>query len=349
MAYSVARTDNLMGTDVRSALVSVKYIKNNAPTAIENGHVLKVGDLLDSEREIFAGVDVAANDKLAEVVLVVGPELLYNELKRRLDDYINVAGEPARAYRLHNGDTFSVTKDALAGAAEPAVGDVVELAAGTKLNVAAKATGATEGSTVVGRIIHIEDTGTYVYYTVLVVEGGEATEVVDSLPAVTSDDDGDVLTVVDGAWTNAAPSGGPSAITILSMSDFSIPTDGSYSTTEVWIGDASPASGGIECAVYNGNFDDLGSPDNLKKLLLAMTSENGGYSNEGTTVEFVDVTASYETLPGNADSEAASNVYLILDSDSPAVFLVNSDLFSDGMIVFPSTATFTRGTKGGDN
>lgn len=207
MAYSVARTDNLMGTDVRSALVSVKYIKNNAPMAIENGHVLKVGDLLDSEREIFAGVDVAANDKLAEVVLVVGPELLYNELKRRLDDYINVAGEPARAYRLHNGDTFSVTKDALAGAAEPAVGDVVELAAGTKLNVAAKAVGATEGSTVVGRIIHIEDTGTYVYYTVLVVEGGEATEAGDSLPAVTSDDDGDVLTVVDGAWAKAAPSG----------------------------------------------------------------------------------------------------------------------------------------------
>ena len=28
------------------------------------------------------------------------------------------------------------------------------------------------------------------------------------LPAVTADDNGDVLTVVEGAWTNAAPSGG---------------------------------------------------------------------------------------------------------------------------------------------
>lgn len=30
----------------------------------------------------------------------------------------------------------------------------------------------------------------------------------DALPAVTAEDDGDVLTVVEGAWANAAPSGG---------------------------------------------------------------------------------------------------------------------------------------------
>jgi len=172
MAYSVARTDNLMGTDVRSALVSVKYYHNNAPAEIENGHVLKVTELLDKEREVYKAVDTAVTDSLNEIVLVVGPELIYDDRKKRLDEFVNAADEPARAYRLHNGDTFSVTKNALVGAAEPAVGDIVELAAGNKLSVSPKAVGGTVGSTKVGRILHIEDTGMYLYYTVLVVAQG---------------------------------------------------------------------------------------------------------------------------------------------------------------------------------
>lgn len=178
LGYAIVRTDNMVGTDARSNLVSLRYLGSggSTPTAIENGHVLKVGAHLSHtvdtstvyEREIYIGGDVAANDALKDIVLVATPELMYDERLHGLDDFINEAGTTIRGYRLHSGETFSVTKPALAGASAPAVGDVVELAAGTKLSVVAAATGATQGSTVVGKIDSIETVGRFTFYTILV-------------------------------------------------------------------------------------------------------------------------------------------------------------------------------------
>lgn len=179
MSYGVVRTDNMYGTDVRAGLVSIKYIVTTGAgttedpyveteTAIENGNVLKVGALMDGEREIHKGTAPAANDNLDDIVLIASPEVMYDERKRNLDEFINEAGKACRGYRLHKWDIFSVTKDALDGAAEPAVGDIVELKAGTKMNVVAAATGATEGSTVVGKIIAVDVVGRYTYYAILV-------------------------------------------------------------------------------------------------------------------------------------------------------------------------------------
>lgn len=172
MAYGVVRTDNMFGTDVRAGLVSIKYMGANGttPTAIQNGNVLKVGALMGDatngyEREIFVGAAPAANDDLKDIVLVATPEVMYDERKRNLDEFINEAGRACRGYRLHKGDIFSVTKDALDGVAAPAIGNVVELKAGTKLNVAASAT---SGSTQVGKIIAIDVVGRYTYYVILV-------------------------------------------------------------------------------------------------------------------------------------------------------------------------------------
>ena len=167
MAYGVVRTDNMFGTDVRAGLVSIKYMGANGttPTAIQNGNVLKVGALMSGEREIFVGAAPAANDELKDIVLVATPEVMYDERKRNLDEFINEAGRACRGYRLHKGDIFSVTKDALDGVAAPAVGNAVELKAGTKLNVAASAT---SGSTQVGKIIAIDVVGRYTYYVILV-------------------------------------------------------------------------------------------------------------------------------------------------------------------------------------
>jgi hypothetical protein len=167
MAYAVVRTDNMFGTDVRAGLVSIKYMGANGttPTAIQNGNVLKVGALMSGEREIFVGAAPAANDDLKDIVLVATPEVMYDERKRNLDEFINEAGRACRGYRLHKGDIFSVTKDALDGVATPAVGNAVELKAGTKLNVAASAT---SGSTQVGKIIAIDVVGRYTYYVILV-------------------------------------------------------------------------------------------------------------------------------------------------------------------------------------
>jgi len=179
MSYGVVRTDNMYGTDVRAGLVSIKYIVTSGSgttespyvdteTAIENGNVLKVGALMDGEREIHKGTAPAANDSIDDIVLIATPEVMYDERKHNLDEFINEAGKPCRGYRLHKWDIFSVTKDALDGAAEPAVGDIVELKAGTKLNVVAAGTGATSGSTVVGKIIAVDVVGRYTYYAILV-------------------------------------------------------------------------------------------------------------------------------------------------------------------------------------
>lgn len=175
MAYAVVRTDNMFGTDVRAGLVSIKYMGANGttPTAIQNGNVLKVGALeshgtapnVTYEREIFVGAAPAANDDLKDIVLVATPEVMYDEHKHNLDEFINEAGRACRGYRLHKGDIFSVTKDALDGVAAPAIGNAVELKAGTKLNVAASAT---SGSTQVGKIIAIDVVGRYTYYVILV-------------------------------------------------------------------------------------------------------------------------------------------------------------------------------------
>lgn len=165
--HGIVRTDNMYGTDVREGLVSVQYLGSDGatPTEIDNGNVLKISALKTDEREIFVGATPAANDSIDNIVLIASPEVIYDEHVHGLENYYNEAGKICRGYRLHKGDIFSVTKEALDGAATPAVGNVVELKAGTKLNVAASAT---SGSTGVGKILAVDTVGVYTYYAILV-------------------------------------------------------------------------------------------------------------------------------------------------------------------------------------
>lgn len=165
--HGVVRTDNMAGTDVREALVSVEYLGSDGatPTAIDNGCVLKLGALKTGEREVFVGAVPAADDDLKDIVLVASPEVMYDERVRGLENFFNEAGRICRGYRLHKGGIFSVTKAALDGAATPAVGNVVELKAGVKLNVAASAT---QDSTVVGKILAVDVVGPHTYYVILI-------------------------------------------------------------------------------------------------------------------------------------------------------------------------------------
>lgn len=169
--YAVVRTDKMHATDVRSMLETVKYMgAGSTATAIENGNVVKVdGTLLaDSDgvtiREIKKGVTPAATSKLDEIVLIATPEVMYDERKKGLHEFINEAGKLARGYHLHSGDIFSVTAEALVNAS-PDVNQIIELAASTKLNNVATATA---GSTVIGKIIAIDVVGRYTYYVIQV-------------------------------------------------------------------------------------------------------------------------------------------------------------------------------------
>jgi len=173
--YAVVRTDNMFGTDVRAGLVSLKYMGADGAEAaeIENGSVVKLKELAAGEREIFVAVTPAANDEMKDIALVAAPEVMYDEHMKNLDAYINEAGKTVRGYLLHDGNIFSVTSEALVGD-DPKEGDVVELAAGTKLKAVASATA---GSTVIGKIIAVENAGRYTYYVIRVGEVAAAGEV----------------------------------------------------------------------------------------------------------------------------------------------------------------------------
>lgn len=168
MAYGVFRSDLMTGTNVAADLVSLKYMgSGSTETAIENGCVVKLNGLMTGEREVWKAVTPAANSDKSEIVVVASPEVMYDERKKNLDEFINEAGSIARGYILHSRDIFSVTAAALniGVGVTPAVGYVVELMAGTKLNVVSSPTAST---TSIGKIIAIENTGRYTYYVIQV-------------------------------------------------------------------------------------------------------------------------------------------------------------------------------------
>lgn len=166
VTHGVIRTDRMYGTDVGANLVSVKYMGSGATaTEIDNGCVVALDGLMTGEREIYTGVTPAANTALGKIALIATPEVVYDERKKNLSDFVNEAGTVCRGYILHSNDIFSVTGEVLNAAAAIAVGDIVELQADVKLNVVSTAT---TGSTAVGKIIAIESAGKYTYYVIQV-------------------------------------------------------------------------------------------------------------------------------------------------------------------------------------
>lgn len=161
--YGVVRLDNMSGTTDGTLLRSVRFYDNDKEAAIENGRVVLIGDLLDGQREVRKATAPAATSTLAHVGLVAAPELMYDERKRNLTEFINEAGENVRVYIPHVRDIFSVTAEALDAAAAIAKGNLVELQAGTKLKVVATAT---DKSTQVGKIVDIETVGSLTYYVI---------------------------------------------------------------------------------------------------------------------------------------------------------------------------------------
>lgn len=94
--YGVVRTDNMTGTDVRSELVSVKYMGTgkNTATEIENGSVLKASDLMDGEREVFLGEDVmllifSSNTETDHRLLLISKDVL-TQLQTLSESYFGI-------------------------------------------------------------------------------------------------------------------------------------------------------------------------------------------------------------------------------------------------------------------
>lgn len=146
MAHTVCRTDKMFGTYNPAGLVNIKISAN-----LDNGSVVKIGDLATGEREAYVAGTPAANDSLDSLCVLIAPELMYDERKKNLNEYFNDATLNKgiyRGYRFHKGDEFSMTADGFDGT--PAVGSIVEVMAGNKMKVVAEAT---SGSTAIGTIV----------------------------------------------------------------------------------------------------------------------------------------------------------------------------------------------------
>src|SRR5699024_10326393 len=98
--------------------------------SVPNGVFVTLDGLAGIGREVKKAV--LAEDATEDVLLVDSPEVMY-ETGADIGEFINEAGEVARALRLADGDVISLTVDVLADGAEPAVGDVFGVGTGGKL------------------------------------------------------------------------------------------------------------------------------------------------------------------------------------------------------------------------
>lgn len=106
--------------------------------SVPNGVFVTLDGLAGIGREVKKAI--LAKDATKDVLLVASPEVMY-EAGADIGEFINEAGEVARAFRLADGDVISLTADLLAEGAEPAVGDTFVVGAGGKLVEDTESTG----------------------------------------------------------------------------------------------------------------------------------------------------------------------------------------------------------------
>ena len=157
MAYCVFRSDLMSGTDDASALVSCRvYDGNGDPIAVENGTLVELKGLEDGQREVFKAVLATASSPKNVIAVIGTPEVMYDERKKNLDEFINEAGAICRGYIPRSRNKYSVTKEGFDGDL-PAVGDMISISNGKHKVVASNG---------LAVCIAVEPTSRYTYYVI---------------------------------------------------------------------------------------------------------------------------------------------------------------------------------------
>ena len=110
MNHAIVRTDCLAATKNRDLMVSLFVSEQDG---VDNGYIAALAGLKDEEREIY-NIDFPNEAFMgyADIVLISTPEL--DSVKEYgLDSFYNKYQNEARGYKLHDGDIFSVTEEAL--------------------------------------------------------------------------------------------------------------------------------------------------------------------------------------------------------------------------------------------
>lgn len=158
MAYAVIRTDLMSATKNPADLVSLRFYETSTPKEVENGTIVKLEALEKDEREVWKAVAASSSDALNECAIVAGVEVMYDETKKNLDEYINEAGKAIRGYIPRSRNIFSVTKEAFVSGTVPTVGKEVGIGDKGKID-------ATSGKGL-GKCIAIETAGRYTFYVI---------------------------------------------------------------------------------------------------------------------------------------------------------------------------------------
>lgn len=160
--YSVIRTDLMSGTKNPADLVSLRFYDAEGNQAeVENGVIVELQGYEDGEREVMKAVAAKAGADLNECAIVAGVEVMYDERKKNLDEYINEAGKAVRGYIPRSRNIFSVTKDGFVGGTVPAKGTEVGIGTGGKIDAAGKG---------LGVCVDIEIAGRYTYYAIKIAK-----------------------------------------------------------------------------------------------------------------------------------------------------------------------------------
>lgn len=158
MAYTVIRTDLMSGTKQPADLVSLRFYGADGNVAeVENGVIVKLEGYEDGEREVMKAVAATAGADLNECAIVAGVEVMYDERKKNLDEFINEAGKATRGYMPRSRNVFSVTKEGFVGGTTPVKGGKVGIGTGGKIDAA---------GTGLGECVDVEIAGRYTYYTI---------------------------------------------------------------------------------------------------------------------------------------------------------------------------------------
>lgn len=158
MAYCVFRSDLMSGTDVASDLVSCRvYDEGDNPIAVENGTIVELKGYEDGEREVMKAVLATSASKISDCAIIGSEEVMYDERKKNLDEFINEAGSICRGYIPRSRNMYSITKEGFVDESVPEKGASVGI--GDKGKVNASGSG-------YGTVMAVEPAGRYTYYVI---------------------------------------------------------------------------------------------------------------------------------------------------------------------------------------
>lgn len=156
--YCVIRTDLMSGTKQPADLVSLRFYNAEGNKAeVENGVIVELQGYEEGEREVMKAVAATSASDLNDCAIVAGVEVMYDERKKNLDEYINEKGKAVRGYIPRSRNLFSVTREGFVGGTVPSVGAEVGIGEGGKIDAA---------GTGLGTCVHTEIAGRYTYYTI---------------------------------------------------------------------------------------------------------------------------------------------------------------------------------------